>query len=410
MSGQGKTRADRFHTIIVGLGAMGSAAAANLARRGVRVLGIEQFALGHARGSSHGHSRMIRMCYYEHPDYVPLLRRAYELWRETEAASSAKLLHITGGVYMGPPDSLAVSGAIRAAVAHHLDHELLDRGDLAKRYPQFNVPDDHSALFEPVAGYLVPEAVIAAHLSLARAAGATLRDNERVDSYDADGARVRLYTSAGEYEADRVIFTSGAWATRVVTDLGIEVAASRQVMGWVRPEKPEMFAEGACPVWAIDCPLALADVRAGLYYGFPADAGGTPGFKIARHAVGPPINPDRADLNPVPSDEADFRPALRAFLPDADGPLIAARICMYENSPDGHFIIDRLPRHANVIIACGFSGHGFKFASVVGEVLADLAADGATRHPIGFLGLARFGRLQAKENAEAPSQRFLHPG
>ena len=383
---------DRFDTIIVGLGAMGSAAAVQLASRGVRVLGLEQFALGHARGSSHGHSRMIRMCYYEHSDYVPLLRRAYELWRETEAAACTRLLHITGGVYMGPPDSLAVRGATRSATEHRLDHELLDRPALAERYPQFKVPDDHTALFEPLAGYLVPEAVIAAHLSLARAAGATLRHNERVASYDADGSRVRVYTSGGEYEADRVIFACGAWATRVVHDLGVEVVATRQVMGWVRPRNPVPLAQGACPVWAIDQPRAAGDVRAGLYYGFPTDAGGLPGFKIARHAVGPPTEPDHTDFDARPGDGADFRAALRAFLPDADGPLLNIRICMYENSPDGHFIIDRHPRHRNVIIACGFSGHGFKFASVVGEVLADLAVDGATRHPIGFLGLSRFGR------------------
>lgn len=383
-----------YDTIIIGLGAMGSAAAAHLARRGGRVLGIEQFALGHSRGSSHGHSRMIRMCYYEHPDYVPLLRRAYELWRWTERTTGRPLLHITGGVYIGPPGSEAVNGAAVAAATHRLDHERLDRAALAARFPQFHVPEDHSGLFEPLAGYIVPEDAIEAHQSLARASGATLHENERVVSYRADGARVRVVTSRAEYDADRVVFACGAWATRVITDLGIEVRATRQILGWVRPGNPELFAPGTCPVWAIDCPRddGAGGVRSGLYYGFPMNAGGTPGFKIARHAAGPTTDPDTDDFTPRPEDEADFRPALRAFMPDADGPLLSMRICMYENSPDGHFIVDRHPKIPNVIIACGFSGHGFKFMPVIGEVLADMAIHGATRHPVGFLGLSRLTR------------------
>lgn len=397
---------DRSDVIIIGLGAMGSAAAAHVARRGRRVLGIEQFALGHARGSSHGRSRMIRTAYYEHPDYVPLLRRAYELWRQTEAAAGRPLLHVTGGVYIGPPDSEAVNGAARSAAEHRLDHETLDRAALAARFPRFAVPDDHRALFEPLAGYLVPEDAIEAHLHLARRAGADLHEHERVLSYRADGARVRIRTDRAEYEADRVIFACGAWATRVVRDLGVEVRATRQVLGWVTPTNPEPFAPGACPVWAIDCPRgdSRRGVRAGLYYGFPLDAGasGTDGrgFKIARHAIGAETDPDTNDFSPRPDDEADFRPALRAFMPDADGPLAQMRICMYENSPDGHFIVDRHPRTPNVLVACGFSGHGFKFASVIGEVLADLAIDGATRHPVGFLGLSRFA-----QSLRAPTER-----
>ncbi|MBX3403410.1 MAG: N-methyl-L-tryptophan oxidase [Phycisphaeraceae bacterium] len=392
---------DRYDAIVVGLGAMGSAAAAHIARRGKRVLGIEQFDLGHSRGSSHGTTRMIRMCYYEHTDYVPLLRRAYELWRETEHAADRPLLHITGGIYIGPPDSEALSGASRAAAQHRLDHELLDRAALAARFSQFCVPDDHAALFEPLAGYLVPEDVIAAHVSLARAAGAALHDNERVVSCRADGPRVRVSTTRAEYEAERIIFACGAWATRLVRDLGIEVRATRQVLGWVTPRTHTLFAQGTCPVWAIDCPRgdAAIGLRAGLYYGFPTDAGAATdgrsdgrGFKIARHAIGPATNPDTNDFTPRHEDEADFRPALRAFIPAADGPLSQMRICMYENSPDGHFIIDRHPRMPNAIVACGFSGHGFKFAGVVGETLADLAIDGSTRHPIGFLGLSRFSR------------------
>lgn len=398
---------DRYDTIIIGLGAMGSAAAAHLARRGKRVLGIEQFDLGHARGSSHGATRMIRMCYYEHPDYVPLLRRAYELWREAESASGRDLLHITGGIYAGPPDSEAVNGAARAAAAHKLDHTLLSRDDLARRFPWLRVPPDHSALYEPMAGYVLPEAAIAAHQRLALDAGAEFHDNEHFQMFAADGDTVTVTTSRGGYSARNLIFACGAWATRVVTDLGIDVRATRQILGWVQPclnKQPDRDGgrsrqsrethngSGRGVVWAIDCPRPHQGAKPGLYYGFPTDAGGVPGFKLARHAIGPATDPDTNDFTPRPEDEADFRPALRAFLPDADGPLLSMRVCMYENSPDGHFIIDRHPRMPNVIVACGFSGHGFKFMPVIGEVLADLAIDGATRHPIGFLGLSRFSR------------------
>lgn len=369
---------------------MGSAAAAHLARRGKRVLGIEQFELGHSRGSSHGATRMIRMAYFEHPDYVPLLRRAYELWREAEIASGQSLLNVTGGIYAGPPDSEAVNGAARAATEHRLDHQLLSRDDLARRFPWLKVPDDHSALFEPMAGYALPEAAIAAHQRLAADAGAELHASERVLSFSADGDTATVTTSRGTYSARNIIFACGAWATQVVTDLGVEVRATRQVLGWVTPRSPERLAIGGHVVWAIDSPRPHDGAMPGLYYGFPVNAGETPGFKIARHAIGPATDPDTNDFSPRPEDEADFRPALRAFIPDADGPLLSMRICMYENSPDGHFIIDRHPKLPNVIVACGFSGHGFKFMPVIGEVLADLAIHGATRHPTGFLGLSRF--------------------
>lgn len=382
-----------FDVIIIGLGAMGSAAAAHLAARGKRVLGIEQFELGHSRGSSHGQTRMIRMCYYEHPDYVPLLKRSYELWRQLERDSSSALLTVTGGVYMGPPDSEAVLGAARAAADHHLPYEMPSRAELADRFPLFRVPADHIALFEPQAGYIVPEAAIAACQRLAMRSGAWLQGHERVLSYSSDGRKARVRTTRGEYSADRLIFACGAWATRIVTDLGIEIRPTRQVLGWVQPRHPDRVRDGCPVVWAIDCPAARGDLRPGLYYGFPLDAGAAPcsgGFKLARHAIGPATDPDTNDFTPRPEDQSDFRPALRLYMPDADGTLLAMRICMYENSPDGHFIIDRHPSMPNVIVACGFSGHGFKFMPVIGEVLADLAADGATRHPIGFLGLSRF--------------------
>jgi sarcosine oxidase len=373
----------RFDVIVVGVGAMGSSACWQLARRGARVLGLEQFDIPNTRGSSHGFSRMIRMAYYEHPDYVPLLRRAYELWRELERASGQSLLHVTGGIYLGPPEGGLISGSLRSAREHGLEHELLDRAALARRYPQFHVPDDWVGLHETMAGWLPPERVVAAFTNEAMKAGSELHGHEPVRGWSSDGSGVTVGTDRGEYRADRVIFCGGPWTGRLLSDLGVRLTVTRQVMAWVWPRDPAGFQPGRLPVWAIDNPDGT------IHYGFPMQPD-NPGFKLAHHGPADATDPDEVIRTPLPGDERTVRPALARFLPDADGPLLALRICLYTNSPDHHFIIDRHPTHDRITIACGFSGHGFKFASVVGEVLADLASKGSTDLPARFLGLARF--------------------
>jgi sarcosine oxidase len=373
----------RYDVIVVGVGAMGAAACYHLARAGVRVLGLEQFEIPHAKGSSHGYSRMIRLAYYEHPDYVPLLRRAYQLWAELEQNSGQKLLHLTGGIYMGRPDGGVVSGALSAARRHGLAHELLDRAKLAERFGQLSVPQDHVGVWEPQAGFLLPERTIAAHAEGALRAGAELHGHEAVAQWESDDGGVTVRTGRGEYRADRIIFCGGAWSGRLVRDLGVELLVTRQVLGWVWPKRPELFELGKLPVWAVEQP------DGGLAYGFPMMPD-NPGLKIALHARGKPTEADRLVRDILPGDEDEVRGVARRYVPDGDGPLLALRVCMYTNSPDSHFIIDRHPRHPRVIVACGFSGHGFKFSSVIGEVLADLARNGKTELPIGFLGLNRF--------------------
>lgn len=374
--------------IVIGTGAMGSSACMHLARRGVRVLGLDRFGVPHEMGSSHGHSRMIRLSYSEHPDYVPLLRRAYELWRELERDSGRSLLHITGGVYMGRAEGEFLSGARRAAEEHGLEHEVLDRDALRRRYPQFEVPEDFAAFYEPAAGLLIPEAVIAAQAELALRAGAELHGHEPVAHWAPDGSGYRVETRRGTYRAQKLVICGGAWAGRLLRDLGAGVLPTRQVLGWVWPQEPALFESGRLPVWAIDAPDLDPP---GLYYGFPMRPE-APGFKVARHAPGPPADPDVMDRRAfTPEDEAEVRAVLRSYIPRANGPLLALRTCLYENSADSHFIIDRHPAHPGVVVACGFSGHGFKFASVVGEVLADLTLTGCTPHPVGFLRLGRFG-------------------
>ena len=373
----------RFDVIVIGLGAMGSAACFHLARRGAAVLGIERFNIPHDRGSSHGFSRMIRMAYYEHPDYVPLLRRAWKLWEDLEAETGQKILHATGGVYIGPPGSEFVNRSRASAEQHKLPHEMLDATQLAAKCPQFFVPADYVALHEQFAGVILPERAICAHVDLAMKFGAQIHGNEQVLDWSDDASGVTVRTDRGTYQGGQLIVCGGPWSDRLVRDLGVELVVTRQVWGWVAPRRPRMFDLGSMPVWAID------HLDGTIHYGFPM-LPDNPGVKIAHHYRGPRVDPETVSRDPLPGDEADFRPVLAKFLPEADGPLLSIRTCLYTNSPDSHFIIDRLPRHQRVTIACGFSGHGFKFATVVGEALADLAMHGRSELPIGFLGFRRF--------------------
>jgi sarcosine oxidase len=373
-----------FDVIVVGVGAMGAATCWALARRGVRVLGLEQFDLPHARGSSHGYSRVTRTAYYEHPDYVPLLRRAHALWAELEEESNEEILHLVGGLYLGPADGPLVSGSLRSAQEHGLSHEMLDRGALARRYPQFSVPEDWVGLFESEAGFLRPELAISAFADCAMKRGAEIHGHEEVVSWDASESHVRVTTRHATYEAEKIVFAGGAWSNQLVRDLAVELVVTRQVLGWVWPRDWKAFRSGTLPVWMID------RLDGTVYYGFPMITQ-SPGFKVALHAPLETTDPNRVTREVLPGDEETFRPCLRQFIPTGDGPLLALRTCLYTNSPDGHFIVDRHPQQPRAIVAAGFSGHGFKFASVIGEALADLAERGETQLPIGFLGLGRFG-------------------
>ncbi len=377
-----------FDTIVIGVGGMGSAACYHLARRGVRVLGIEQFDLPHDRGSSHGFSRMIRTAYYEHPSYVPLLQRAWGLWKQLEEESLSKLLHVTGGLYLGTRECELIAGSLTACRQHVLAHELHDHRELAGLFPQFRVPETFVGLYEYQAGFLLPELCIAAHVDLAMRHGAEIHGNEAVVKWKTNDRGATVTTTRDTYTADEIVFCGGAWTSKLVRDLGIELLVTRQALGWVQPLRRDRFQLGAFPVWAI------GHEDASLHYGFPMHAE-APGLKVARHAPGMPVDPDAIERRPHREDEASFRPILREYLPEADGPTLSVRICMYTNSPDHHFIIDRHPQHSRVTFACGFSGHGFKFASVVGEVVADLAMKGRTTLPVEFLGISRFSAVES---------------
>jgi sarcosine oxidase len=255
--------------------------------------------------------------------------------------------------------------------------------DLRRRFGQFELPAEYRGLFDPQAGLVLPERAIAAQCELALRGGAELHGHEPVVAWESDGSSVTVHTKRDRYQAGHVVFCAGAWSGKIVLDLGVELAVTRQVLGWVWPRRPEQFELGTLPVWMIEQPDGTN------HYGFPL-LHDSPGFKVATHNRMTRVDPATLCRDAVDGDENTFRPFLRQFIPNADGPLLSMRICMYTNTPDLQFIIDVHPRFPNVTIACGFSGHGFKFAPVIGQALADLATAGKTRLPIGFLGLSRF--------------------
>ena len=373
----------RYDTIVVGVGAMGSAACHHLARRGRRVLGLEHYGVPNEMGSSHGVNRIIRLAYYEHPAYVPLLRRAYELWRRLEVESGDELLHVTGSIDASAPDDEIIRGALHACELHDIPHVLCTSTELALRFPGYRLPPDHLALFQPDGGFLASGKCIEAHARLAQAAGAEIHAHERVLGWDLVPGGVRVRTVDDDYEADRVIVSAGAWLGELLPSLQALARPERQVLGWFEPLVPEYFEPGVFPVFNVA-------VEEGRYYGFPAF--GIPGFKVGRyHHLGEQIEtPDSWNREPAAADETVLREFTERYFPEAAGPLLAAQACMFTNTPDEHFIVDTLPGAERVIVASPCSGHGFKFSSVIGEILADLATDGTTRHDIDLFRLARF--------------------
>jgi len=376
-----------FDVIVVGVGGMGSAACFELAKRGKRVLGLEQFDIPHTRGSSHGVNRIIRLAYYEHPSYVPLLKRAYELFHELEGRAGEQLLHYTGSVDAGPADSEVFTGALQSARLYDLPHEVLDGAELTRRFPGYRFPRDHMALLQPQGGFLASERCIVAFATAAMHLGAEIHGRERALEFaPTPSSGVRVRTDRGEYFADSLVITAGAWDGRLLPHLRDLAIPERQVLAWLRPTQPELFQAARFPVFN-------ALVEEGRYYGFPEF--GIPGFKFGRYhhfeETGDPDTLTRsAQGEPRPDDERMLREFAARYFPDGCGPTLSLAACMFTNTPDGHFIIDRLTDMPQVVYASPCSGHGFKFTAVLGEVLAELAVSGATRHDISFFRCDRF--------------------
>lgn len=370
--------------IVVGLGGMGSAAAYHLAARGVRVLGLEQFGPAHDRGSSHGGSRIIRQSYFEDPAYVPLLQRAYELWHALARDSGQEVITLTGGMMIGRPETKTVAGSRLSAERWGLPHEMLTAPEIRRRFPTFAPQPDEVALYERAAGLVRPEETVTAHLRLAERAGADLRFGQAVDHWEVlpGGRGVRVRAGGTVLTGGRLVVCPGAWAPEVLSGLGVPFTVERQVQYWFEP------AGGTGPfrpdrhpiyVWESASPGEPEDTQV---YGFPAIDGPGGGAKVAFFRRGSRCTPQDLDRTVQPEEVGAMAGHMATRIPDLPGRYLRAVACMYTNTPDEHFVIARHPDHDAVTVACGFSGHGFKFVPVVGEVLADLALDGATRHPI----------------------------
>jgi sarcosine oxidase len=313
---------------------------------------------------------------------VPLLRRAYELWRELEAQAGRRLLHITGILELGPPEGTVVAGTLQAARLHGLSYDVLDARAVMQRFPAFRIPDHHVGVLQPDGGFLDAEPSILAHISLALQAGAELRGKTVVQRIEAGATTARVFTAAGVVAAPTVIVTAGAWTKAVLPQCPAPLRVTRQVVTWFEPREPALFAADRFPVF-------LLESAHGIHYGFPLQPAG---LKIAKHFhADETVDPERYDRAVSAADEALIRPAIAEHLPAADGPLRAATTCLYTMTPDGDFVIGRLPGSPNVIVASPCSGHGFKFSGVIGEALAELAATGTTRYDLSRFRLARFG-------------------
>jgi len=374
----------KFDVIVAGVGAMGAQTCWHLARRGQRVLGLDRYDIPNAMGSSHGVHRIIRLAYFEHPSYVPLLRRAYSLWRETEQLAGEQLLYVTGSLDIGAEGSPVIEGSLASCRQHALAHEILSAAEVNARHPGYRLPDGFVAVLQPDGGFVASERAIVAAATLAMDAGAVLRAREAIEGFDMlpHGGGVRVRTNRGVYEARRLVLSTGAWIGEHVTALKPVAVPERQTLGWFRPKRPEHFRLGRFPVSNLK-----SDV--GHFYQFPV--WGVPGFKIGLyHHLCERGAADTLAREPNAADEDALRRGLRAFFPDADGEVLALRTCFFTNTPDEHFVIDRLPDRPEIIVASPCSGHGFKFSSAIGEILADLAMDRTPPFDLSLFRLSRF--------------------
>lgn len=372
-----------YDTIVLGLGGMGAATAWHLARRGQRVLGLEQFPFGHDRGSSHGESRIIRQAYFEHPDYVPLLKRAYDYWNELDGENGFETISLCGMFMAGKSDAAVISGTRHAAATHGLPLEEVSASDARSRFPNLRADPEMDILFDPLGGYLCVENCVDGHLLGARTAGADLRHLEEVLSWRRDGDGVCVTTVKGEHRASALVICAGPWTSGLLTELHLPLAAHRVAMAWFQPETDIHDVDHGAPVFGME-------TDEGFFYGFPCI--GRDGVKVALHQPGSLLNdPDEVDRTVSEDDVKGIQDFASRHLVDLQLDPWTGKTCIYTMTPDEHFIVDRHPHHENVFIAAGFSGHGFKFTPVIGAIMADYCISGKTEEPADFLGLGRFG-------------------
>lgn len=373
-----------YDVIVAGLGAMGSAAAYHLAARGKRVLGLDRFRPPHDLGSSHGRTRIIREAYFEHTLYVPLVRRAYELWVDLEQKAGRRLFLQTGGLMIGPPGGVLVAGAQQSAQDHNLRYERLSATEVRRRFPAFEPTEDLQAIWEPRAGVLFPELAIETHLELAARAGAWLQFNEPVLDWQPDGAGVLVTTSTNRYRAERLLLSSGAWVGSLMRGLPLPLRVERQVLCWFEPiAHADYFQPARCPIFIWE------HIPGRFFYGF-SNLGD--GIKAAIHHEGETADPQHLQRKVESTDIERVRDLLASRLPSAAGSLRSAAVCMYTNTPDMHFVLDHHPEHPQVLIASPCSGHGFKFSPVIGELVASLFDGQAPKFDLSLFTIERFAK------------------
>jgi sarcosine oxidase len=381
------TNKTHYDVIVIGVGSMGSSACWHLAERGLKVLGLEQFSIVHEKGSHSGQSRIIRKAYFEHPDYVPLLERAYENWDKLESLTKSHIYHKTGIVYFGQPANDIIEGTKKSANLYNIPLEQLSADESRSRFPQFCIPADFDTLVEPDSGFITPEFTIKLYTEEAIKKGAVVKANVKVKSWEYKNNVIEVVTDEGTYSSEKIIITAGSWSSKIIPGLQTTLKVTRQTLAWINPDKKEDLDK--LPCWFISDPVL------GVFYGFPLLSkekfSGPTGLKVAHHFPGKACDPDKVPHSVPEQEEENIRYVLRKYLPGINSYDITFKQCLYTYSEDADFIIDHLPGYdKRVTIACGFSGHGFKFVSVVGEILADLTLKGKTDMPIGFLGLKRF--------------------
>ena len=360
---------------------MGSATAYFLSKSGLKVIAFERFRVVHEMGSHSGSTRIIRHAYHESPDYVPLVLRSDQLWLELEKITTKQLLIRTGGMDLGPTEGTVVDQALLACRTHGLPYEHLNSKEILNRWPQFNIPENWHACFDPNMGFLLVDNCIAGYAEVARTLGAQIQEEEEVLSYDCDSA-IRICTNHGVYEVGKMVVCAGAWNYKLLSDLKLPLTIKRKALVWLQTEDPQNFVIGKFPIF-------LADTPVGLLYGFPIH--GLPGLKIANHHdAGPPVDPDHVDRVFHAEDAKDAQDFAMRHLRGVTSNVLEGKICLYTLTPDEDFLIDFHPENRNIVLAAGFSGHGFKFAPVIGEILTDLIVHGATNHPISKFRLSRF--------------------
>jgi len=372
-----------FDVAVLGVGGIGSAACYHLARTGLRVVGIEQFSIPHSRGSSHGVTRILREGLHENETYVPLVRRALELWRELEKTSGTQLFYQTGSLDIGLPGSSIVVGSLNSCQRWAIPHDTFAASELRRRYPVLRIYDEMVAVLQPNSGFVLAEGSITAHVNGACDHGAEIHGHEKMIDWEANGDGYAIQTTHDRYEVGQIVFTVGAWASKV-TGISVQVRPERAVLGWFQPkENAARFGVGSLPVWIIDSP------DGGHFYGLPIF--GIPGFKLGRLSRNlDEVDPDLPLLEPDSRDEHDLRQFLEKHFPDANGSLLSMQTAFFEHSPDRHFIIGELPGFPGAWVIAGLSGHGFKYASALGELAKDLLVQRKSGYDLSPFRLDRF--------------------